>query len=120
VPAQTHSWSGTLVLGAHVAESVAAALCSPSWGRHVPKVTPARTPQRPDLREDAAMADSWRAPGGWRVRIVTLVATPDHHDGSWYRLTQFGWWTADVRTIAELAAYVDLAVLEPEGLRIAA
>jgi hypothetical protein len=102
-------------LATHVAESVAAALCSLSWGRHVPKVTPAGAPQRPDLREDAAMADSWRAPGGWRVRIVTLAHTPNHRDGSLYRLSQYGTHVADVRSVAEIARYLDLSGLELEG-----
>lgn len=60
------------------------------------------------------MADRWRAPGGWTVEVVHLTSTPNNHDGEWFRVSQYGAWTADVRTVGELAQYVDLADLEPE------
>jgi len=50
--------------------------------------------------------------GGWAVQIVHLVATPDHHDGTWIRVTQYGSWVADVRSVAELERYFPLALLE--------
>ena len=60
------------------------------------------------------MADSWRAPGGWRVQVVTLQNTPNHRDGCWYRITQHGFWTADVRSVGELERFFPLAELEQE------
>jgi hypothetical protein len=60
------------------------------------------------------MTDRWRAPGGWTVEVVQLTSTPDRHDGQWLRVKQYGIWTADVRTVGELAHFVDLAELEPE------
>jgi hypothetical protein len=36
------------------------------------------------------MPDRYRAPGGWRVQIVRLECTPDHRDGTWIRVTQYG------------------------------
>jgi hypothetical protein len=66
------------------------------------------------------MPPRWHAPGGWRIEIVRLEHTPDHRDGEWYRLTQFGSHAADVRTVAEIAAYVDLATLEEDELTLAA
>jgi hypothetical protein len=60
------------------------------------------------------MADRYRAPGGWTVEVVHLTGTPDHHDGEWFRVSQYGAWTADVRTVGELAQYIELADLEPE------
>jgi hypothetical protein len=68
--------------------------------------------QRPDLRQYVAMSDSWHAPGGWRIEIVELSGTPNRRDGQWYRIRQHGFWTADVRSIAEIERYVPLAELE--------
>jgi hypothetical protein len=48
------------------------------------------------------MAGRWHAPGGWTVEVVHLTGTPNHHDGEWFRVCQYGWWTADVRTVGEL------------------
>jgi hypothetical protein len=48
------------------------------------------------------------------VQIVRLEGTPDHHDETWIRLTQHGWWTADIGSVAELAQWFPLAELEPE------
>jgi hypothetical protein len=66
------------------------------------------------------MAERWRAPGGWTVEVVQLSCTPNHRDGEWLRLTQYGSWVADVRTVAELQQWVDLAELEPDALVLAA
>lgn len=66
------------------------------------------------------MADHWRAPGGWTVEVVRLSGTPDNHDGEWLRVSQYGWWTADVRSVAELGQWFALADLEPDGLSLAA
>lgn len=66
------------------------------------------------------MAERWRAPGGWTVQVVVLAGTPDRHDGEWLRVTQYGSWVADVRTVAELAQWFPLADLEPDGLTLAA
>lgn len=67
------------------------------------------------------MAESWRAPGGWRVQIVRLEGTPDRRDGTWLRVTQFGWWAADVASVAELERFFPLTeLLEDDGLVLAA
>lgn len=64
------------------------------------------------------MADRYRAPEGWTVEVVHLTGTPDHHDGEWLRVKQYGIWTADVRTIPELQQWVDLSELEPDWLSL--
>jgi hypothetical protein len=64
------------------------------------------------------MANRWRAPGGWTVEVVRLSGAPDHHDGDWLRLCQYGSWVADVRSPAELDQWVALADLEPDGLSL--
>jgi hypothetical protein len=61
------------------------------------------------------MADRWRAPGGWTVEVVRLSGTPDNHDGEWLRVSQYGSWTADVRSIGELAQWFPLDELEPDS-----
>jgi hypothetical protein len=60
------------------------------------------------------MPDSCRAPGGWTVEVVALSGTPDHRDGTWLRVTQHGFWTADVRSVAELSRFFPLDALEPD------
>jgi hypothetical protein len=63
------------------------------------------------------MPDCYRAPGGWRVEVVRLEDTPDRHDGTWLRVTQFGWWTADLRSVVELERFFPLGELqEDDGL----
>jgi hypothetical protein len=62
------------------------------------------------------MAERWRTPAGFTVEVVQLSCTPNHRDGTWLRIKQYGIWTADVRTVAELAQYIDLADLEPDAL----
>lgn len=52
------------------------------------------------------------ADGRWQVDVITLTLTPNHHDGTWLRISEYGWHTTDVRTIEELHRYVDLADLE--------
>lgn len=54
------------------------------------------------------------------VEVVGLTGTPDRHDGEWFRVTQYGSWVADVRTVAELARWFPLGDLEPDGLTLAA
>jgi hypothetical protein len=53
------------------------------------------------------------------VEVVRLTGT-DGRDGEWLRVCQHGWWTADVRTVAELERWFPLAELEPDGLSAAA
>jgi hypothetical protein len=60
------------------------------------------------------MAERWRAPGGFTVEVVRLSCTPDKTDGERLRLTQYGSWVADVRTVGELERWIDLAYLEPD------
>jgi hypothetical protein len=62
------------------------------------------------------MPDRYRAPGGWRVSVVTLECTPDHRDGTWLRITLYGSHVADVRSVAELERYVPLDQLVEDGL----
>lgn len=66
------------------------------------------------------MAERWRAPRGFTVEVVQLSCTPNHRDGIWLRIKQYGVWTADVRTLAELERWVALADLEPDSLALAA
>jgi hypothetical protein len=67
-----------------------------------------------DLGEDAVMAGCCRAPGGWRATVMRLENTPDRHDGQWIRLTQHGFWTSDVHSVAELSRFLPLDALEPD------
>jgi hypothetical protein len=64
------------------------------------------------------MAERWRAPGGWTVEVVRVAGT-GNHDGEWLRVRQYGFWTADVRGVAELVRWFPLAELE-EALSLAA
>lgn len=66
------------------------------------------------------MADRWRAPGGWTVEVVRLSGTSDNRDGERLRVCQYGFYTADVRSIAELAQWFPLAELELDALSLAA
>jgi hypothetical protein len=60
------------------------------------------------------VGERWRSSDGeWSVRLVRLNGTPNHGDGEWLRLTRFGFWVADVRTVAELADFVSLDRLWP-------
>jgi len=46
------------------------------------------------------------------VEVVCLTGTPDRHDGTWIRVTHYGSWVADVRSVAELERYFPVASLE--------
>jgi hypothetical protein len=61
-----------------------------------------------------------RAHGGWTVQVIELTGTPDHHDGQWIRVSQYGFWVADVRTITGLERWFPLAELTKETLKPAA
>jgi hypothetical protein len=65
-----------------------------------------------ELRQDAVMPDRYRAPGGWTVEVVQLSLTPDRRDGTWIRVPLHGFFVADIRTVAELAQWIELAELE--------
>jgi hypothetical protein len=65
------------------------------------------------------MAEQWRAPGGWTVEVVRVTGT-GNRDGEWLRLRQYGYWTADVRSVAELAEWLELASLEEDALALVA
>ena len=41
------------------------------------------------MGQDAAFP-RYRTKSGWAVKIVQLTCTPNHHDGSWIRLTHHG------------------------------
>jgi hypothetical protein len=65
------------------------------------------------------MAERWRAPGGWTVEVVRVTGTGSH-DGEWLRVCQHGYWTANVKTVAELERWFPLAELEPDALALVA
>jgi hypothetical protein len=69
---------------------------------------------------NAGVTERWRAPGGWTVQVVRLTGTPGKTDGERLRVCQYGFWTADVRTVAELERYFRLADLEPDWLSMPA
>jgi transposase InsO family protein len=50
--------------------------------------------------------------GRWRVDLIRHTATSDHRDGEWLRVHRDGFFVAEVRTVAELGDYVDVAELE--------
>lgn len=50
--------------------------------------------------------------GCWSVEIVRLTETPNKRDGEWIRLRQYGFYVADLRSVAELERYVALAELQ--------
>jgi hypothetical protein len=50
--------------------------------------------------------------GQWQVDVIHLELTPNHHNGTWLRVSRWSYHVADVRTTEELAEYVDLADLE--------
>src|SRR5215813_575749 len=54
----------------------------------------------------------YRTKSGWAVEVVQLTGTPNHHDGSWIRLTHHGFFVADVRSPEALESYFPLADLE--------
>jgi hypothetical protein len=54
----------------------------------------------------------YRTSDGWSVEVVSLTGTPDHHDGTWIRISYCGSWVTDVRTPEELARYIPLEDLE--------
>ena len=63
------------------------------------------------------MGDRWATTSGWLVEVVHLAATPDHHDGEFFRVSYCGFHHALARTVAELEELLPLAELEPEALR---
>jgi hypothetical protein len=67
------------------------------------------------------MMRRWLAAGslraGWAVDVIRLSLTGTGRDGTWLRIRRGGFWIADVRTVAELEAFVPLGSLEPGGLR---
>jgi hypothetical protein len=60
------------------------------------------------------MTERWRAPRGWTVKVVRLSGAEDNTDSERLRVCQYGFFTADVRTVAELERFFSLADLEPE------
>ena len=54
------------------------------------------------------------ADGQWTVDAIRLALTGTGRDGEWLRIARWGWHVADVRTVRELAAIVDLAELVAE------
>lgn len=50
--------------------------------------------------------------GSWTVDVIRLSLTGNHRDGEKLRVSRWGWFVAELRTVEELADYVDLAELE--------
>lgn len=48
---------------------------------------------------------------------ITLTATGTHRDGEWIRVSRWGFRVADLRSVEQLAALVDLAALEEALLK---
>ncbi len=52
--------------------------------------------------------------GQWRITVVTLSLC--RNSGSFYRLTRYGYWVADVRTPGEIEMFVPLTSLYYTGM----
>lgn len=50
------------------------------------------------------------------IDVIRLSLTGTGRDGTWLRIRRRGFWIADVRTVAEVEAFLPLASLEPDGL----
>jgi hypothetical protein len=50
--------------------------------------------------------------GQWRVDVIRLSGTSDNRNGEWYRIAQYGIFTAEVRTTQELGTIVPMSELE--------
>ena len=50
--------------------------------------------------------------GEWVVDVIRLSLTGDHSDGERFRVTRYGFFVAEVKTIDELRQHVDPAELE--------
>jgi hypothetical protein len=54
----------------------------------------------------------WRTRDGqFVVEVIKLTGTSRNRDGQWFRVSQHGSHLVDVRSVDELAQYVDLADL---------
>jgi hypothetical protein len=54
----------------------------------------------------------WRSRDGqFTVEVIKLTGTSRNRDGEWFRVKQHGIHLADVRSVDELAQYIDLADL---------
>jgi hypothetical protein len=52
------------------------------------------------------------ADGQWVVDVINLSLTGNHRDGELLRVARWGWFVAELRSIAQLSKLVDLADLE--------
>lgn len=52
---------------------------------------------------------------GWRVEKVTLQPSPERPFVDRLRVSWRGYWQADCKSTEEVAQYVDIASLTPEG-----
>jgi hypothetical protein len=50
--------------------------------------------------------------GEWVVDVIRLSLTGDHRDGECFRVTRYGFFVAEVKTIDELRQHIDPAELE--------
>lgn len=75
---------------------------------------------RADLRQDGIVGERWRSADGWGVEIVQLTGTTGRRwDGTWIRVTHWGFHVADVPHPADVERWVPLAKLESSGLSTA-
>jgi hypothetical protein len=88
-----------------------------------PQPSPHLTPRRrqPPVPATFALVECffvrWRTRDGrYTVEVVRLSLTGRHRDGDWIRVEEHGCHVADVRTVDELAEFIDLADLD-EALR---
>jgi hypothetical protein len=49
------------------------------------------------------------ADGEWVIDVIRLSLTGTGRDGEWLRVSWWGWFVAELRSVAELATVVDLA-----------
>ena len=54
----------------------------------------------------------YRTKDGWSVEVVNLACTPNHHDGEWLRVRNYGYFVADLQSVDALEDYVPLSALE--------
>jgi hypothetical protein len=76
--------------------------------------------QRPEpggwLWQYDPVSECWRTADGWAVEVIRLEGTPDHHDGTWIRITHHGFYIADVSDPYEIRRWVRPGELEPDAL----
>jgi hypothetical protein len=51
------------------------------------------------------------ADGEWTVDVISLSLTGNQRDGEWFRVSRCGWFVAELRSVCELAALVNISEL---------